>query len=112
MAAFSGSRLIGGVAAYALPKFEQARTELYLYDLAVDAAFRPASMSRSRDEAHELADARIPVTTTSNPRASSMSVVRFSLEGKSIVHSQNCGVGGVFALQKIRVNDAPTTGKD
>jgi aminoglycoside 3-N-acetyltransferase I len=32
--------VIGGLAGYVLPKFEQARSELYIYDLAVDAAHR------------------------------------------------------------------------
>jgi aminoglycoside 3-N-acetyltransferase I len=32
--------VIGGLAGYILPKFEQARSELYIYDLAVDAAHR------------------------------------------------------------------------
>lgn len=36
VAAFAGDEVIGGIAAYVLPKFEQARSELYLYDLAVD----------------------------------------------------------------------------
>lgn len=40
VAAFAGSRVIGGAAAYVLPKFEQARAELYLYDLAVEQAHR------------------------------------------------------------------------
>ena len=31
---------IGGLAAYELKKFEQARSELYIYDLAVSAAHR------------------------------------------------------------------------
>lgn len=30
----------GALAAYVLPKFEQARSEVYIYDLAVDAAYR------------------------------------------------------------------------
>lgn len=30
----------GALAAYVLPKFEQARSEVYIYDLAVDAAHR------------------------------------------------------------------------
>ncbi len=30
----------GALAAYILPKFEQARNEVYIYDLAVDAAYR------------------------------------------------------------------------
>ncbi len=35
-----GAEVIGGIAAYVLPKFEQARSELYIYDLAVDVAHR------------------------------------------------------------------------
>ena len=38
--AFVGNALVGGLAAYVLPKFEQRRTELYIYDLAVDAQHR------------------------------------------------------------------------
>lgn len=33
-------RIVGGLTAYELPKLEQARSEIYLYDLAVDAAHR------------------------------------------------------------------------
>lgn len=40
VAAFSAGRVIGGIAGYVLPKFEQARSELYIYDLAVEEAFR------------------------------------------------------------------------
>ena len=35
LAAFDGSAIIGGIAAYVLPKFEQPRCEIYIYDLAV-----------------------------------------------------------------------------
>lgn len=35
IAAFSGLSVIGGLAGYVLPKFEQARSEFYIYDLAV-----------------------------------------------------------------------------
>lgn len=35
IAARSGSTVIGGLAGYVLPKFEQARSEFYIYDLAV-----------------------------------------------------------------------------
>lgn len=35
VAAFEGTEVIGGIAGYVLPKFEQARSELYIYDLAV-----------------------------------------------------------------------------
>jgi aminoglycoside 3-N-acetyltransferase I len=40
IAAFSRSEVVGGLAGYVLPKFEQARSEFYLYDLAVAAAHR------------------------------------------------------------------------
>lgn len=35
IAARSGSKVVGGLAGYVLPKFEQARSEFYIYDLAV-----------------------------------------------------------------------------
>lgn len=40
IAALSGAAVVGGLAAYVLPKFEQARSEIYIYDLAVDEAHR------------------------------------------------------------------------
>ncbi|WP_033075521.1 AAC(3)-I family aminoglycoside N-acetyltransferase [Sphingopyxis sp. MWB1] len=40
LVAEQGGRIIGGLTAYDLPKLEAARSEIYLYDLAVDAAFR------------------------------------------------------------------------
>lgn len=40
IAARAGDAVIGGLAGYVLPKFEQARSEFYLYDLAVDDAWR------------------------------------------------------------------------
>ena len=40
LAAVEGSRVVGGVAAYVLPKFEQERSEIYIYDLAVAETHR------------------------------------------------------------------------
>lgn len=40
IAALAGPEVVGGLAAYTLPKFEQARTEIYIYDLAVDVGSR------------------------------------------------------------------------
>ena len=40
VAAFAGDEVVGGIAAYVLPKFEQARSEMYIYDLAVAEAWR------------------------------------------------------------------------
>ena len=40
LAALEGDAAIGGLAAYELPKFEQARSEIYLYDLAVASEHR------------------------------------------------------------------------
>ncbi|HEX7113141.1 MAG TPA: AAC(3)-I family aminoglycoside N-acetyltransferase [Mizugakiibacter sp.] len=40
IAALAGSAVVGGLAAYVLPKFEQARSEIYIYDLAVKQEHR------------------------------------------------------------------------
>jgi len=40
LAALDDGRVIGGIAAYVLPKFEQVRSEIYIYDLAVDEEYR------------------------------------------------------------------------
>jgi aminoglycoside 3-N-acetyltransferase I len=40
LAAYEGGATVGGLAAYVLDKFEQERREIYVYDLAVDAAHR------------------------------------------------------------------------
>lgn len=40
LAAFDGPDIVGGLAAYVLRKFEQARSEVYLYDLAVASGHR------------------------------------------------------------------------
>lgn len=38
--ALADTQVIGALAGYVLPKFEQARAEFYIYDLAVDEAWR------------------------------------------------------------------------
>ncbi len=40
LAALQDGHVVGGIAAYELRKFEQARSEIYIYDLAVSAAHR------------------------------------------------------------------------
>jgi len=40
LAALDGDRVVGGLAAYMLEKFEQDRREVYIYDLAVSKAHR------------------------------------------------------------------------
>lgn len=40
LAALKDDRVVGGLAAYELHKFEQECSEIYIYDLAVDAAHR------------------------------------------------------------------------
>lgn len=40
IAALKGEEVVGGLAAYVLPKFEQERSEIYIYDLAVAEAHR------------------------------------------------------------------------
>ncbi len=40
LAALKGDEVVGGIAAYVLPKFEQERSEIYVYDLAVAGEHR------------------------------------------------------------------------
>jgi aminoglycoside 3-N-acetyltransferase I len=40
LAALEGEDVVGGIAAYVLDKFEQERSEIYIYDLAVAATHR------------------------------------------------------------------------
>ena len=40
LVALKGDEVVGGIAAYELKKFEQERSEIYIYDLAVAAAHR------------------------------------------------------------------------
>lgn len=40
LVAFSGDDAVGALSAYVLPKFEQERSEIYVYDLAVLKEFR------------------------------------------------------------------------
>ena len=40
LAALKNDEVVGGIAAYELQKFEQERSEIYIYDLAVAAAHR------------------------------------------------------------------------
>ena len=45
LAAIKQGDVVGGLAAYELQKFEQERSEIYIYDLAVEAARRPDPQS-------------------------------------------------------------------
>ena len=40
LAAVDGERVVGAIAAYELKKFEQERSEIYIYDLAVISSYR------------------------------------------------------------------------
>jgi aminoglycoside 3-N-acetyltransferase I len=47
LVALDGGRVIGGLVAYLLDKFEQARSEIYIYDLAVAEAYRRRGIART-----------------------------------------------------------------
>ena len=49
--AFDGSRVVGGIVAYVLPTFEQPRSEVYIYDLAVEQAYRRQGIATALIEA-------------------------------------------------------------
>jgi aminoglycoside 3-N-acetyltransferase I len=48
--AFHQGAVVGGLAGYVLPKFEQARSEFYIYDLAVDETHRRRGLASAMIE--------------------------------------------------------------
>lgn len=59
LAALKDGKLVGALAAYELVKFERERSEIYIYDLAVDAAHRrqgigEALVNETRRIAHDV----------------------------------------------------------
>ncbi|MEQ1714705.1 MAG: AAC(3)-I family aminoglycoside N-acetyltransferase [Hyphomicrobium sp.] len=58
IAAFSGAEVVGGLAGYVLPKFEQARSEFYIYDLAVAEAHRRNGLATAMIEVLKAEAAR------------------------------------------------------
>src|SRR5690554_3212553 len=46
LVAMQGKDVVGGLAAYELRKFEQRRSEIYIYDLAVSTAYRRQGIAR------------------------------------------------------------------
>lgn len=47
LAASSDQKVIGGLIAYVFEKYEQERSEIYIYDLAVDKNFRRQGIARA-----------------------------------------------------------------
>lgn len=59
LAALKNGEVVGGIAAYELKKFEQERSEIYIYDLAVAAAHRREGIATALvQELKKLAAAR------------------------------------------------------
>jgi aminoglycoside 3-N-acetyltransferase I len=47
LAALDGDSVVGGLVAYELPKLERMRSEIYIYDLAVDEGYRRRGVATS-----------------------------------------------------------------
>ena len=59
LAALKEGDVVGGIAAYELRKFEQERSEIYIYDLAVGAAHRREGIATALiQELKKIAEAR------------------------------------------------------
>ena len=59
LAALKGGAIVGGIAAYELKKFEQQRSEIYIYDLAVSATHRREGIATALiNELRKIAAAR------------------------------------------------------
>ena len=58
LAAVAGDEVVGGLVSYELPKLEQARSEFYIYDLAVAEAWRRQGIATALiDETRAIARA-------------------------------------------------------
>ncbi|MBX3280808.1 MAG: AAC(3)-I family aminoglycoside N-acetyltransferase [Acidobacteria bacterium] len=59
LAALNNHEVVGGIAAYELRKFEQERSEIYIYDLAVAAAHRREGIATALiEELKKIAERR------------------------------------------------------
>ncbi len=59
LVAMKSEHVVGGLVAYELPKFEQERSEFYIYDLAVSAEHRREGIATALiDELREIAAVR------------------------------------------------------
>ncbi len=59
LVALKAGEVVGGIAAYELKKFEQERSEIYIYDLAVAAAHRREGIATALiQELKKIAEAR------------------------------------------------------
>jgi aminoglycoside 3-N-acetyltransferase I len=59
LTAVAGDTVVGGIAAYELKKFEQERSEIYIYDLAVARKWRRQGIARGLiEELRRIARAR------------------------------------------------------
>jgi len=59
LAAMREGQVVGGIAAYELPKFEQERSEIYIYDLAVAERHRRKGVATALiDEIRKIASSR------------------------------------------------------
>jgi aminoglycoside 3-N-acetyltransferase I len=68
LAATKDGAVVGGLAAYELEKFEQARSEIYIYDLAVAAAQRRQGIATALIEGlRRIAASRGPMSSSSRP---------------------------------------------
>jgi aminoglycoside 3-N-acetyltransferase I len=59
LAAFADGRVVGGLVAYVLSKFEQERKEIYIYDLAVALNYRRRGIARALIAALKDASAEV-----------------------------------------------------
>jgi ribosomal protein S18 acetylase RimI-like enzyme len=58
IAALDGALVVGGLAGYVLPKFEQPRSEFYIYDLAVSERYRRQGLATAMIQEVKVAAAR------------------------------------------------------
>lgn len=93
VAAFDDAKVIGGLAGYILPKFEQTRSEFYIYDLAVDEGYRRQGVATALiEKLRALADSRgMYVISVQADYGDDAAVALYTKAGsrEDVMHSRN-----------------------
>jgi aminoglycoside 3-N-acetyltransferase I len=98
LAALDGDEVIGGLAAYELEKFERARTEIYIYDLAVKESHRRQGVATALIRAlQKIAKDRgaYVIYVQADPGDEAAIALYESLGTREDVHHFDIPVGGV-----------------
>ena len=91
LAALKNDNVVGGIAAYELKKFEQERSEIYIYDLAVLAGHRREGIATALiEELKEIAAARGAYVISFRPKPALKTGLRLPCTRNSASVKRSC----------------------